>query len=332
MSPTQSLTIIGFSKETVQGTFQIPTKFFPGTATPATTTTVSQPAQSRGTRSQVIDVPTAQTGGLTVQGELIPEVMSQLISGWFGTGADVVTGSAGVGYTHTLTPQGALPSFSFEQDNDIYTQILARQFVYNLIDQLTITYQAGQFTTAAFQMIGQREITPATPGLPSNPTPAITTLIPMDYSLVAASIAGSVSTQLISATITASNQVQNVVSSNGQLYPTRLQPTMRKVTFSTSHDFLDSSLYTYWAALRGAGGFVTGGGIVLTTTTLNNIPGTSNPYKVQFTLPNLRPQDQYALTAASDVLQQQLAWSVTQGAAANEISAVIVNSESAALT
>lgn len=331
MSPTQSLQVIGFSKEVTAGTFVAPTKFIPGTATPNTNISVTQPQQSRGTRSQVLDVPTAIGSGLQVSCELIPEVISSLIAGWFGTGSDVVTGSAGAGYTHTLTPQSALPSWSFEIDNDIYTQILARQFVYNLIDQLTLTYQAQQIVTAQFQTVGQREITPATPGLPSNPTPAITTLQPMDFSLLAFTQGGGASTQLISATLTAANQVQAVPSSNGQLYVTRLAPTQRKVTFSTTLDFLDSTFYTMWKSVAGINGYVGAGGIVLSLVSANNVAGATNPYKVQFTLPNLRPQDQYALNSASDILQQQISWSITQGAAANEINAVIVNSESASL-
>lgn len=329
--PTQSLQVIGFSKEVTAGTFVAPTKFVPGTATPNTNISVTQPQQSRGTRSQVLDVPTAVGSGLQVSCELIPEVISSLIAGWFGTGSDVVTGSAGAGYTHTLTPQSALPSYSFEIDNDIFTQILARQFVYNLIDQLTLTYQAQQIVTAQFQTVGQREITPATPGLPSNPTPAITTLQPMDFSLLAFTQGGGASTQLISATLTAANQVQAVPSSNGQLYVTRIAPTQRKVTFSTTLDFLDTTFYNYWKAVAGVNGYVGAGGIVLSLVSANNVAGATNPYKVQFTLPNLRPQDQYALNSASDILQQQISWSVTQGAAANEINAVIVNSESAAL-
>jgi hypothetical protein len=330
--PTQSLTVIGFSKEVTPGTFVAPTKFVPGTATPNTTKTITRPTQSRGTRSQVLDAVTSVTSGLQVSCELIPEVISQLFAGWFGTGSDSISGSSGAGYTHALTPQSAVPSFSFETDNDIYSQVLARQFVYNVIDQFTMTYQAQQLVTAQFQTVGQRETTPATPGLPSNPTPAITTLQPLDFSLLAFSVAGSPSTQLISATLTGANQSQGVPSSNGQLHVTRIAPTQRQVTFSTTLDFIDSSWYsTYWAASAGANGFVSSPGIVLSLSTANNIPGTSNPYKVQFTLPSLRPQDQFALSAASDVLQQQLTWSVTQGSAANEISAVIVNSESTAL-
>lgn len=330
--PTQSLEVIGFSKEVTAGTFVPPAKFVPGTATPNTTKTITRPTQSRGTRSQVLDAVTSLTSGLQVSCELIPEVISQLFAGWFGTGSDALTGSGTLGYTHTLTPQNAVPSFSFEVDSDIYTQILARQFVYNVIDQFTITYQAQQLVTAQFQTVGQREITPATPGLPSNPTPTITTLQPLDFSLLTFSVAGSANTQLISATLTGANQSQGVPSSNGQLYVTRIAPTQRQVTFSTTLDFLDSSIYTYWQNAAGSSGFVAAGGISLTLTTANNIPGTSNPYKMLFNLPTLRPQDQYALNAASDVLQQQVAWSVTQGAAANEINAQIVNSESVALS
>jgi len=330
--PTQSLQVIGFSKEVTPGTFVAPTKFVPGTAQINPTNTVTAPSQSRGTRSQVLDVVTAHAVAAQISCELIPEVISQLIAGWFGTGSDQVTGSSGAGYTHALTPQPSCPSFSVELDSDIYTQILARKAVGNIIDQMTMTYQAQQLVTAQFTTVGIRELTAATPGLPSNPTPAIATLQPMDFSLLGATLNGGATTQLISATLTAANQTQPVPSSNGQLYVTRLQPTQRKVTFSTTLDFLDSSVYAYFATAAATPAYSsTLAPFVLTLTSAGNITGATNPWVVQFTLPNLRAQDQYALSSASDVLQQQVSWSVTQGSAADEISASIRNSESAAL-
>lgn len=332
MSPTQSLQTIGFSKETTFGTFVAPAKFVPGTAQINPTNTVTQPSQSRGTRSQVLDVVTAHTVSAQISCELIPEVISQLIAGWFGTGSDTVTGSSGAGYTHTFAPQASCPSFSVEIDSDIYSQVLAEQAVGNIIDQMTLTYQAQQITTAQFQTVGQRMITPTTPGLPSNPTPAISTLQPMDFSLLAASYNSNATTQLISATLTAANQTQSVPSSNGHLYVTRLQPTQRKVTFSTTLDFLDTTFFASFAtpgATPALSSVLAPFSLVLTSA--GNVSGASNPYTISFSLPNMRPQDQYSLSAASDVLQQQLSWSVTQGAAAAEITAAIRNSESAAL-
>lgn len=331
--PTQSLQQWGLAPEVTPGTFVAPTKFIPGTCTVNPTNTVTAPSQSRGTRSQVIDVVTAHTVSCQLSAELTPEVMSTPIAGWFGTGSDAVTGSSGTGFTHTLTPKGACPTYSVELDSDEFTHILAEQAVMNIIDQMTFTYQAQQIVTAQFQTVAQRLITPTTPGIPSNPTPTFNTLQPMDYSLLGATLNGSATTQLISATLTCANQTQAVPSSNGQLYVTRLQPTQRSITFSTTLDFLDSTLFT--SAFQTAGPTPayssTKQPIVLTLTTANLIPGTSNPYVVQFTLPNLRARDGYALSSASDVLQQQLSWSVTQGASASEISAVIINSESAAL-
>ena len=329
--PSQSLQVVGFAKETTYGTFVVPTGYAPATATPNDALTATQPTQSRGTRSQVIDVITQQTAGVQITSQLIPEVLSSLIAGWFGTGSDAKTGSGAVGYTHTLTPQNGLPSYSVEIDNDIYSQVLARQIVGNIIDQFTLTLSASQLVQIAFQTVAQRETTPATPGLPSNPTPAISSLIPYDYSLLVATSAGTTTTQLIDATLTGANQSQPVYLSNNKLYCNRVQPGPRKVTFQTTFDFVDSSWYQYWATSVGSTGFIGTGGFQMALVTNVNIPGTSNPYKVQFNLPNLRPQDQFALNAASDVLQQQLTWSVTQGSAANEINAVIVNSEAAAL-
>lgn len=330
--PTQSLEVIGFAKETTPGTFVAPASFVPGTAAINDTNTVTQPTQSRGTRSQVIDVPTAHAVAVQINCELIPEVISQLIAGWFGIGSDSKSGSGTIGYTHALTPQSALPSFSIEVDSDIYTQVLARKTVGNKIDQWTMNYQAGAITTAQFTTIGLREESAATPGLPSNPTPAISTLQPMDFSLLASTFNSTLTTQLVSATLTCANQCQAVRSSNQSLAASRVQETQRKVTFSTTLDFLDSSFYAFWASASATPNYSASvAPFVLTLTSSGNIPGASNPYKVQVTLPNLRAQDAYTLNSASDVLQQQLAWSVTQGAQANEINASIVNSESAAL-
>jgi hypothetical protein len=333
MSPTAPLQVVGFAPENAFGVFASPTKFAPATATINDGLTATQPAQSRGTRSQVIDVITQLTAGVQINAELIPEVLSTLIAGWFGVGSDTVSGSGGVGYTHTLLPRNSLPSYSVEVDNDIFTQALARQVVGNVVDQFTLTLAAAQLVTIQFTTVAQREITPATPGLPSTPTPAISTLIPLDYSLLVASLGGSQTTQLIDATLTGANSAAGVMVSNNKLYVVRIQPNRRKVTFSTTFDFLDSSWYSYWATSAGSAGFAGQGvgGFSLALVTANLIPGTANPYKVQYNLPNLRPQDQYQITSASDVLQQQLAWSVTQGSQANEINAVIVNSESAAL-
>lgn len=332
MSPTVSLQVVGFAKETTFGTFAAPTLFAPAVATPNSALTATQPAQSRGTRSQVVDVITQQTSGVQIQSELIPEVLSYLIAGWFGTGSDAKTGSGSVGYTHTLTPTNSLPSYSFEIDNDIYSQVLARQIVGNVIDQFTLTLSASQLVQISFQTLAQRETTPATPGLPSNPTPAVSSLIPYDFSLLVATSAGVTTTQLIDATLTGANQAAPVFVSNNSLYCNRIQANRRKVTFQTTMDFIDSSWYSsYWSQSKGSTGFIGGTGFQIALVTNVNIPGTSNPYKVQFNLPNLRPQDQFAINNASDVLQQQLTWSVTQGSAANEINAVIVNSEATTL-
>jgi hypothetical protein len=328
MSPTTPLQVVGFAPETTFGTFAAPTKYAPATATINDGITATTPAQSRGTRSQVIDVITQLTAGVQINAELIPEVLSTLIAGWFGTNSDLLSGSGGVGFTHTLTPQNSLPSYSIEVDNDVYTQVLARQVVGNVVDQFALTLSAAQLVTIQFTTVAQREITPATPGTVTNATPAISTLIPFDYSLLIATAGGPQTTQLIDATLTGANGAQGVMVSNNKLYILRIQPTRRKVTFSTTFDFVDSNWYNYWKSSAGSSGFVPSPGFALSLVTANNIPGTSNPYKVQFNLPNLRPQDQYQVTSASDVLQQQLTWSITQGAAANEINAIIVNSES----
>jgi hypothetical protein len=295
------------------------------TPTVGTNTKLARPVQSRGTRSQVIDAIVGLETGVTLVGELIPEVMSSLVAAWFGTGSDVVTGSAGTGYTHTMTPKNALPSLSVECDYDLFTQVLARRITGCMVDQVILRATNQALATLEAQLIGQRESTPATPGTPSNPTPAITTLQPLDFSLLAATYKGSATTQLIDLTLTLMNHVQRVFSNNSQLYIVRLVPTLREIGLTTTLDFLDTNFYSDLIA-----GTKPASGIVLTMTTTTNIAGASNPYQVQFTLPGVRANGTYTLNDANQVLQQQIAWSITQSGA-NEVSASWVNSESAAL-
>jgi hypothetical protein len=320
----QPLQVIGYAKEVTPGTFVIPTQFVPGIATIGTNNKIARPSQSRGTRAQVVDAIVGQETQVTIAAELIPEVLSGLIANWYGVGSDAISGSAGTGFTHTLTPKNALNSLSVEVDNDIFQQVLARQIAGCMVDQLTLRLQNQALATLEAALIGMRELTPATPGLPSNPTPSISTLQPMDFSLLAFNYKGSASTQLTDATLTLMNHVSRIFSSNQKLTASRLSPGQREVGLSTSLDFLDTNFYNDWFA----------GTKVATGITLSlvgpAIPASSGFFTVTFNLPGVRPNAQYGLQAASDVLQQQLDWSVTQQGA-NEINGAIINSESAAL-
>jgi hypothetical protein len=319
----ESLELIGYAIETRPGTFAAPSAYVPGRATITTNQKHAVAMQSRGTVAQVIDGIVGHDTGVQITGELIPEVMSGLIANAFGSGSDSVSGSTAK--THALTPQTALNSLSVEHDIDAVSQIVARRLVGCMVDQINLRATNQAWATLEAQLKGIRETTGATPGLPSNPTPAISTLQPMDYSLMAATYRGSSTTQLQDVTIGIQNNVQAVMGSNGQLYATRMQRTTRRVTLSTTLDFVDSSFYLDWAA-----GAKLPSGLVITFTSLANIPTTSTPYSIQFTIPGLRPVDAIQLSSASEIINQQIPWSVTvQGA--NEISAQIVNTETAAL-
>lgn len=326
MSPIQSLELIGFAPEGTFGTFVAPTQYVPGIPNINTTTKVARPAQARGTRAQVIDVVTGIESQIQITAELIPEVLSRLEAYFMGVGSDAVSGSAGVGFTHVLTPKNAISPVSCEVDHDVSSQVLARQFTGGNVDQIVLRAQNQQVATLEATLLMQREFFPATPnqGVPSNPTPAITTLQPMDFSLLAATYKGGATTQLMDVTLTLQNHVQRIFSNNGKLYVARLVPTLREVQLATTLDFLDTTFYLDW--ING----IKTSGMVLTMTTPNFIPGTTNPYVVQHTIPGLRPMGQYTLNAASDVLNQQINWSVTQSGA-NEVSASWINSESGAL-
>lgn len=325
MSPIQSLEVIGFATESTYGTFVPPAIFVPGTGQVNTNTKLVRPDQSRGTRAQVVDAIVGLETGAQISAEYIPEVLSSLIACWFGTGSDAKS-NAGAAFTHALTPKNALPSLSTEIDHDVVSQVLARQVAGCLVDQITLRATNQALATMETQLIGQRELTPATAGTPSNPTPTISTLQPMDFSLLAATYKGAATAQLMDVTLTLMNHVQRVFATNQKLYVVRLVPTKREVGLQTTLDFLDTTFYNDWFA----GNKTAGPGLVLTLTSPTVIPTTAVPYSSAFTIPGIRPNGAYGLQSASDVLNQQLSWSVTQQGA-NEISASLVNSEAATL-
>lgn len=326
MSPIESERVIGFAKEAIFGTLVPPTKFVPGKSTFTGNQKITRPAQSRGTRSQVVDVVTGYELDFTVMGELIPDVWSTLCAACFGSGSDSYSSSGGAA-THSMVPRPQMPSLSFEEDSDTISgeQVLARQAVGGLVDQFQLKATNQSIVTAQASIVAQRETTPATPGAPSNANPSFfSTIQPFDFSLLSLTYKGSPNTQLLDATVTLANQVQRVFSSNGQLYAARLVPTLRQVSLTTLLDFLDSTIYADWIAGTKTSGFV------FTITSASNIPTTAIPYSVSFTIPGTRAMGQWGLQAASDVIQQNIQWSCTL-AGANEISSIWINDEAGAL-
>lgn len=323
--PIQSQKVAGYAKEAVFGTFVAPTKFVPCIPTINSNTKIARPDQARGYRGQVVDQIVGFETDVTLTGELIPEVWSGLCASTFGNGSDAFTSVAGAA-VHTMTPQPQLPSLSYEEDTDVIPgeQVLARQIVGCYADKFQIKATNQSIIQAEVSLIGQREITPATPGAPSNANPSISTLQPMDFSLVAATYKGVATTQVKDMTLALMNHTVRVFSSNGKLYPTRLVATKREVTFQANLDFLDTTFYNDWIA-----GTKTSG-MVITATSATVIGGSATPYSVQFTLPGMRAMGQYSLPASSDVIEQNITWSVTLSGA-NEISSVWTNGEAGAL-
>jgi hypothetical protein len=327
MSPIQSEKVVGIAKEAIFGTFVTPTtKYVPCIPQVRGNSKNTRPDQARGYRGQVVDVNTGYELDITLTGELVPDVWSTLLAGCFGSGSDAYSSSGGAA-THSLTPQPQCPSFSMEEDTDIVPgeQILARQLAGCISDQFQLKATNQSIVTVTSSLIGQREVTPTTPGNPSNLAPSFfSTIEPFDYSLLAATYKGTSTTQLLDLTLALMNHTVRVFSSNGKLYAARLVPTKREVTITTLLDFLDTNFYTDWI-----NGTKTTG-MVVSLTSVSNIPTTAIPYSWTFTIPGMRPVGEYSPSAASDVIQQNLSWSATVSGA-NEISAVIVNDEAGAL-
>ena len=325
--PIQSEKVVGIAKEAVFGTFVAPTtKYVPCIPQVRGNNKNVRPDQARGYRGQVVDVNVGYELDITLTGELVPDVWSTLLAGAFGNGSDAYSSSGGAA-THSLTPQPQCPSFSIEEDTDIVPgeQILARQLSGCISDQFQLKATNQSIVTVTSSLIGQREVTPTTPGNPTNLAPSFfTTIEPFDYSLLGATYKGTATTQLLDLTLGLMNHTTRVFSSNGKLYAARLVPTKREVTITTLLDFLDTNFYTDW--FNGA----KTSGMVISLTSASNIPSTTTPYSWTFTVPGMRPIGEYSPSAASDVIQQNVSWSATVSGA-NEISAVIVNDEAGAL-
>lgn len=327
MSPIFSESVFGLGKEPTYGQLTVPTIFLPvNNVTFGGNAKINRPAQARAIRSQLFDEYIGYELDITVAGDLIPDGFSTLLAYAFGSGSDSYASAGGVA-THTLTPTAQQPSLTVEHDLDVISgeMVLARQGAGCLVDQFQIKATNQSVIQAQAQLIGQRETTPATPGAPTNVNPSyFSTINPFDYSLLAATYKGSANTQLLDITLNLSNGVQRIFSSNGQKYVVRLVPTLRNVTLSTLLDFLDTNFYNDWLLGTKTSGFV------FTIASLSNIPGTSTPYSWQFTIPGTRATGTYAPAPASDVIQQNITWSVTT-AGATELSAVIKNDEAGAL-
>jgi hypothetical protein len=106
------------------------------------------------------------------------------------------------------------------------------------------------------------------------------------------------------------NHVQRVFSSNKQIYVVRLVPTRREVQFQTTLDFLDTTFYNDWISGNQTSGFSLE---YKTAYAITGSTGETHKNIVEFTLPKLRPQGQFNLQSASDVLNQQITWSALLG-------------------
>lgn len=319
--PIQSEIVFGFAKEAVFGTFVPPTRFMAGIPTITSQRNIVRPDQARGYRGQVIDQTVAMTTDVAITGELVPDgAFCQAAAAAFGSGGDNYSSAGGVA-THSLTPQPQLPSLSYEQDIDIIPgeQILARQVVGCYVDQFQLKATNQQLITATVNLVGLKEVTPTTPGNPSNTNPSyFANASPFSYTMLATTYKGSSNTQMLDCTLALMNHTQRVFAANGQFFASRLVPTKREVTLTTLLDFLDTTFYNDWFNSTKTTGWV------LTFTHTSLIPTTATPYSISFTIPGTRPSGEYSMPVASDVVQQNITWSCTVSGA-NELSSIWVN-------
>lgn len=319
--PIQSEIVFGFAKESAFGVFTAPNRFMPGIPTITSTRNIVRPDQARGYRGQVFDQVVGMTTDVAITGELLPDgSFCQACACAFGSGSDNFSSAAGVA-THSFTPQPQLLSVSYEQDIDIVPgeQILARQVVGCFVDQFQVKMTNQQLITATVNLVGQKEVTPTTPGNPSNTNPAyFANASPFSFVHLSTQYKGSSSTQMLDATLALMNHTQRVFAANGQFFATRLVATKREVTLTTLLDFLDTNFYTDWF-----NGTKTTGWIF--TLTHNQLIGTSGqPYTISFTVPGTRPSGEYSMPVASDVVQQNITWSATVSGP-NELSSIWQN-------
>lgn len=323
--PITALQAVGYAKESTYGQFTSPTRFVPcNSADIQTTRKVERPQQMRAHRGQVIDALVGEETGINITADLVPTPLGDLIAGAFGVGSDTVSGSAGVGYTHVLTPKNDLPSYSFEVSHDEHTQLLSRQVVGCMVDSFTIRAAAQQLASFEASLIGQTEITPATPGIPSFATPTFPLVQPLDFSSALLTYAGNGDSNITEFSFGISNAVQRVFTGNQKLYVRRLVPTRREVTLTASFDFVNLDQYTDWKDAA----YING--VTCSFVARENIPGTSTPWQLDFTVRRLRAMDQFSLQSANDVLNAPLSFSATVGPHNDEVTATIITGDSGA--
>lgn len=156
----------------------------------------------------------------------------------------------------------------------------------------------------------------------------------MDFSLCTLNYLGAEYTELQDMTLTMMNHVQRVFSSNHQIYVVRLVPTRREVTFQTTLDFLNAKLYEAW--IKGSQIGTESGETAFsfkweTAYKITGSTGESHKNVIEVNVPKVRPQGQFNLASASDVLNQQISWSALLGTGGGVVTSTFINSESAAL-
>lgn len=324
MSPVTPLQAVGYKRETTYGLFVTPDQFMPATSAEIQTTQKVERMQvMMANRGQRQDDRIGIETGVSISSDLYPEGYTGMVAGSFGVGSDSVSGSAGVGFTHAMTPKNDLPSWSVELATDWATQLLSRQVPGCMVDTLTMRAQAQALMSLEIGLIGQTERTPATPGLPSFATPTYRFVDPLDFSQVAFSYGGATNLNLMEATLGISNGVQRVFTSNQSLYVRRLVPTRRNVTLTAGFDFVDLTQFNDWRNSVIIPGFQV-------VATGPQIQGASGFHSVAFNVRRLRAMDTFNLGSNSDVLNAQLTFSSTYGVFSEELTATIVNGESAA--
>jgi hypothetical protein len=326
MSPITQLQVVGGAKEATFGLWVPATDFFPfTTCTVDSNKKVQRPVRMDGQRGYRRDQYVGLETGITFSSDLYPAGMTKLIGAAFGVGCDTVTG-AGAAKTHTLVPMGTLPSWSMEVANDYVTQLLSRQVPGCVMDSITLKATAQSLITLDGAMIGQTELSPATPGVPSFGSPTYPDVNPMDFSMVSSTYNSVASSTVTDITIGLKNSVQRVFTGNASYYAHRLPPTMRDVTFAANFDFVDLTQWTDWNGQSASANLHP---ISVTFTTNDFVTGTT-PYSMVLNYPRMRIQDQFNLASKAEVLEANLAFSVTLGNNANEFNAVIVNAETTA--
>lgn len=153
-----ALGYVGYSLETVEGTFVAPSVFLPVSSFNFDNTNdYIIPDQIRGSRDRSIAMAAAFATSGSMEMELVPNGISALLRSAFASAGALVSSSAytGGGYEHTFQPGNTSPTFTFEMSAG---DIIAMRYGGIRVNTLEINASFNEIVTASWGLEGTTRV------------------------------------------------------------------------------------------------------------------------------------------------------------------------------